>query len=402
LNELLQQAEPGLRRIRELMSNPPNAMEIDIMKRMDTDYVPNFFGTRQAAQCLASATVNALHEQNLEGALENLEALQGCVRLNADEPALVNFMVRVAVLGLGGSAGWDALQEDGWTEPQLLRLQKSCQANDLFSQLPKVVTAERLARVESLHRFASHSYEEWRNRYRELLISFGMKPDEYEGAQWRRSWRQLVFHPVWSYAWRPQEELEYLKFSQEDLEIVRESVQRGAWVHLKTRQIELRDSYRRPPAPWRFYLTLPMHDRLNVIVGNKLMPEENCPYADFSRAWLATARNLNQHEMMITAIALKRYQLSHGRMPGELADLVPNYLKVLPRDLIDGRPLRYRSNADGSYLLYSIGENAQDDGGDPHPATPISHPQQATFSSGRDWVWLQAAVSGNYARHANP
>src|SRR6185503_2666462 len=123
----------------------------DITKRLDMDRVPNFIGTRRSAQCLAAATINDLHEGNLAAALENLEALQGCVRLNADEPALVNFMVRVAVLGLASSAGWDALQEDGWTEPQLLRLQQACQANNLYAQLPKVVAAERLGRVQSLN-----------------------------------------------------------------------------------------------------------------------------------------------------------------------------------------------------------------------------------------------------------
>ena len=32
---------------------------------------------------------------------------------------------------------------------------------------------------------------------------------------------------------------------------------------------------------------------------------------------------------------------------------------------MDGQPLRYRRNADGTFLLYSVGENGKDDGGDP-------------------------------------
>ena len=85
-------------------------------------------------------------------------------------------------------------------------------------------------------------------------------------------------------------------------------------------------------------------------------------------------------------------------MPEELAALIPNYLKALPRDLVDGQPLRYRLNADGSYLLYSIGANGKDEAGDARPENADSGPLYATFGSGRDWVWFQTAATDNYAR----
>jgi hypothetical protein len=234
------------------------------------------------------------------------------------------------------------------------------------------------------------------NRYVDVLKSFGAKPEEYDGASWRGPWRHFIFHPVWSYAWRAQEELDYLKYSQQELDIVREAVGRGAWTHLQARQSELRDNYRRPSADWRFYLSLPMHDRINLIVGDRPVAP-NCPYPDFTRAWLATSRNLSQHEMLITTIALKRYQLRHGKMPGELNALVPDYLKAVPRDLVDGQPLRYRLNADGSFILYSIGEDARDDGGDSRPGEN-SRKQYWDFGSSRDWVWPQTAGSGHRTR----
>ncbi len=60
---------------------------------------------------------------------------------------------------------------------------------------------------------------------------------------------------------------------------------------------------------------------------------------------------------------------------------------------MDGQPLRYRPNADGTFLLYSVGENGKDDGGDP------SLEKGVTGSSfywqnpkALDWVWPQPAT----------
>ena len=388
----LKASEPALKCIRQLMKNPPPSLEYDILQRLDTDRVPNLIGTRRAAQSLAAAAVNDLHQKNLGGALENLEALQGCVRLNADEPALVNFMIRVAVLGLADSAAWDALQEESWTEAQLVRFQQICEANDLFPQLPSVVAAERLARIHSLHRLAAHSYQEWVKYHSDMLKSFGAKPSPRDGAPWVGPWRQWVFHPMWSYAWRAQEELEYARFSQQELDAAREAVRHGAWADLKSSEAALRQNYRRPPADWRFYQKLPLHDWANSMMGSKLSAELECPYPDYSKAWLAMARNLNFHELMITAIALKRYQLQQGRLPAELAALVPTYLPRLPYDIVDGKPLRYRLQANGSFVLYSIGEDARDDGGDTRPSETVSPRYPNSLTPGLDWVWPQLAA----------
>jgi hypothetical protein len=56
----------------------------------------------------------------------------------------------------------------------------------------------------------------------------------------------------------------------------------------------------------------------------------------------------------------------------------------MPHDPMDGKPLRYRLNSGGTYVLYSVGEDGKDDGGDVSPATPS---KTATWLQGRDWVW---------------
>lgn len=73
---------------------------------------------------------------------------------------------------------------------------------------------------------------------------------------------------------------------------------------------------------------------------------------------VATARL----ELARTALAAHRYRVATGEWPGALEDLVPGHLPEVPRDPIDGEPLRYRRD-DGRIVLYSIGPNRTDDGG---------------------------------------
>jgi hypothetical protein len=78
---------------------------------------------------------------------------------------------------------------------------------------------------------------------------------------------------------------------------------------------------------------------------------------------------------------------------------VPEILPAVPRDPVDGKPLRYRPNADDTFLLYSIGLNGVDDGGD---ATPIPPETLFQWQTGHDWVWPQPATPAeiqNYYAH---
>ena len=63
-----------------------------------------------------------------------------------------------------------------------------------------------------------------------------------------------------------------------------------------------------------------------------------------------------------TGLAIERYRLAEGRLPGSLEDLVPAYMQVVPIDPYDGRNLKYRKFKTG-YVVYSIGYDMTDEGG---------------------------------------
>ena len=81
------------------------------------------------------------------------------------------------------------------------------------------------------------------------------------------------------------------------------------------------------------------------------------------RAVQKAARVQTDVDLMTLACALERFRLAEGAYPDQLAALSPRFITTLPHDLINGQPLKYRLNADGKFVLYSIGWNEKDDGG---------------------------------------
>jgi hypothetical protein len=104
-----------------------------------------------------------------------------------------------------------------------------------------------------------------------------------------------------------------------------------------------------------------------------------------------------QRRVVVTAIALKRFQLANGHLPEKLSELVPQFLSAIPLDAVDGQPLRYRRNADGTSLLYSVGEDGMDNGGD--PSVPKSSSPYWNSNVARDWVWPQPAAAGEIEKY---
>src|SRR5207244_12392963 len=72
-----------------------------------------------------------------------------------------------------------------------------------------------------------------------------------------------------------------------------------------------------------------------------------------NQAWLRCA---------YVGLAVERYRQAHHRWPDSLAALVPEFLQVLPSDPYNGSPLKYR-RLDAGVVIYSVGPDGQDDGG---------------------------------------
>jgi hypothetical protein len=69
------------------------------------------------------------------------------------------------------------------------------------------------------------------------------------------------------------------------------------------------------------------------------------------------------------ALAAERYRLARGTWPPALEALMPDFLAKVPVDPFDGEPLRYRRLED-RIVIYSVGEDGQDDGGETESTWP--------------------------------
>jgi hypothetical protein len=81
------------------------------------------------------------------------------------------------------------------------------------------------------------------------------------------------------------------------------------------------------------------------------------------RVNLRTAFAQNAVNEAAIACGLERYHLAHGSYPDRLEHLKPEFLKEIPQEIINGKPLQYARTNDDRFTLYSIGWNEIDDGG---------------------------------------
>jgi hypothetical protein len=78
------------------------------------------------------------------------------------------------------------------------------------------------------------------------------------------------------------------------------------------------------------------------------------------------------HRMTLVVVALRRHELAKGRLPVKLEELVPEFLVQVPSDPYSNRPFCWDSI---KRVLYSVGANGVDEGGDEtleaYPGLPL-------------------------------
>jgi hypothetical protein len=93
---------------------------------------------------------------------------------------------------------------------------------------------------------------------------------------------------------------------------------------------------------------------------------------NMSSVWSRVAHTLFHRRCAILTCALRRHRLAHGSFPASLTDIAPAFLPAPQTDPAKaGAPMGYRPTEDG-FLLWSAGDDRNDDGGDPD----------------KDWLWI--------------
>jgi hypothetical protein len=357
----MQAAESPLQEVRDALKHP--APDAGPFTNMFAGRRVNFVAIRTAAQWLMGAAENELHQGHLEAALVNLEALAALAQMERDEPTLVAQMIRVAVAGLGLATTWDALQVPGWTDAQLQRLLEAWTPVDLVQAVETGFVGERAGGYE-------------------LFTGLRQSKNPQAGRTFRSTWTLGSATPkatletvLTDYVWFPaykmfcmnEDEILYLTTMQETISGLRLLEARRPWqetYNARSNALARISSLANRPDKYRYYISL-------IAIPN------------FVRAGDRAVQTETERQLTLAAIGLKRYQLRQGHPPANLSVLVPNFLPTLPYDPMSGQSLGYHLKPEGSFLLYSVGEDGLDQGGDPTPKTGT----KPGLWDGRDAVW---------------
>ncbi|MCL4786032.1 MAG: hypothetical protein KJ070_04455 [Verrucomicrobia bacterium] len=352
-------AADTLEAIREATQTPPRYFFHDPTNWANQPPSP-FVGMRRAAQWLSGDAIAALHEGDLDRARADLHALAQLARFNRDDLTLISQMIRVAIAGLGLAVTWEALQSPGWSEEALMAMQEDWESLELGNAVENGMLGERA--------FGEAAFSQMRSAGATAATRFGGFGPAGATTSWKDYFDAWVLMPIWKANSRDDERL-FLEHHQRSLDSLRKLQSGTPWPdidrELKAHALVLDEAFNSFFAKVRYRFSVPA-------IPNSM------------RAAKSSIRNETERRLTVTAIAIERHRLRHGRFPTDLTALTPELLSIVPLDPMCSQPLRYRLNADATFTLYSVGEDGRDDGGDPNPHSATN---RLDSWSGRDAVW---------------
>ena len=344
-------AKPELDMIREALKRP--------YARMDGDYQPwgspvvSFISLRFVAQVFAQRArcYLALHEP--QKALDELVPLRGVTKLVGGKPEMLAAgMFNVVITGVYLNVVAEGLMMGEWSEVQLAGLQEQLRVVDLPPLFTDAFKEELAATTLVIENLTTADLEK-----------FGMVP--------RDDVRIKIGKPIyWLVKIGPRGWL------YQNMVLTAEiNYQVGKSFDLSNQTVSPHEVEKK---------TSIISTRLDGWSPFKTIADQVIP--NFSKAAEVIARNQTFANEGQIVCALERFRLAHGGYPETLDALVPQFMEKIPNDMIGGQPLKYQRTSDGNFLLYSLGWNEKDEGGD------VAHVKKGDVWEYGDWVWPMAGI----------
>ena len=357
-----------LAEIREALARPHLDLRLDYARGFSLP-VPHLDRHKALTQKLVRTVVYQLHAGELAAAADNLHALLTLAARQAEEPLVISQFVQMAITQIGLAATWEALQAPGWQEPQLARLQRDWESLGFIRPMRQAADMERATTILEFE------------RARQSLMTL----DGMIGANGQSGPEGPAGMVLWQWYGSYPDERHFLEIMERASAGLDELQADAPWIPILARHQAFFADLTRRAAGSRGGPALGYW--ISRLVASSW---ENIP------AKIAHAEAMRR--LAVTALAWERYRLAKGQIAPDLAALVPAFLAAVPLDPMDGQPLRYRPGPPGAYVLYSMGEDGRDDGGDGHPAS--THSNQLNPSAGKDWVWPAVATPEDLAAEA--
>jgi hypothetical protein len=265
------------------------------------------------------------------------------------EPMLIDHLVSVAITTMQIQPIYEGLAQHRWNDAQLADLEGALAAKDFLADYQKAIRGERAFAIASMeNERITHEYE--------------IETVDDNGKSKNVSYSLRGTPSAFYY----QSELNFARFAdQYALPLV----------DLNKRTVSPAELQRAEAA---------LKGELKHYNPYKIMAAETFPAVVTSVEKFAAAQS--QTDLALVACALERCRLAHGGYPETLDALAPQFIEKLPHDIINGQPLHYRRTDDGLFVLYSVGWNEADDGGQ-----IILNKNGVVDQKQGDWVWRYPA-----------
>jgi hypothetical protein len=286
-------------------------------------------------------TMLALRDGRNENAWTNLLAATCLVTSYMPDPGEIAYQVRFGCAAIAFEITWNALQTNVWTPSQLAQLQQRWESVDFWNGLPETAAYVR----------ASGSAMFKLEREQSTHIGFGFK-DFLRSP--KDAWPALK-HYAERVHYRSdgifEDERLFLLYERERELELRKAIGATSWLEMRqmpgvTSEVPFATTNRSRTVS---RLNLWQMHAGGTGSGKRLL----------ARAAEAEARK----RLLVQAIALERYRAKHHSYPSRLEELAPEFLSGPLLDFMDGGPARYRRDKDGHFVLYSVGLDGKDDGG---------------------------------------
>jgi hypothetical protein len=287
-------------------------------------------GELTVSKILTLHAILALYEHQPDLALADLKVNFSLLSGAIQDPSIVGGLVAIGMNAISGPAIFYGLNLHSWTDAQLAETQTALGRIDFLAAYQFSMRAEAVTSIENFE------YAQKKNAY------------HFPSGWWGQNKSRLTDALLISISSMdpPAHRAFPLQYDRL-MEQVRQST--TAW-----------DRY----APWKIFYSISAGPILNGTIH----------FAQ-AQVWIDETR---------IALALERYGLAHGAYPTSLDQLAPTCIPSIPHDIINGNPYIYRLRPDGTFLLYSVGWNQTDNGG--QVVFRQDAPQSIDFTQG-DWVW---------------
>jgi hypothetical protein len=319
-----------------------------------TAELPHLFCLRELSKVLMLRALVRLEARENELAAQDLALLLRLGRSVDSEPLQISAQVHISLVSRADQVLWEGLQGRHWGEAQLAALQQEFHTVDSIKQLRFGSQGERCETTCWLQEqlkdpgriFGSGSLHHWDRPWWSCLI-----PRGWVYLNCRNLDQAFVAHLLPSFDVSAQRI--YPEYAATYIAHFEAARAEGHWTEL-----------------------IPFH-YLEIII---------LPAFDSDLRGGAQGQTAAQQGAL--ACALERYRLANGRLPEMLDLLVPQFIAKIPLDVMDGQPLCYRLEKDGSYKLWAIGWNQKDDGGAVAFLNPKAPEDQRILDDQKgDWVW---------------